>query len=420
MAAVLAWSAVASPLSAQIPEDNFDFSIGFGYDQISQGYYLTIIDTLAIDEDSITTLKQTSEEINALRIKTSVDWTHRVGKESEINVNNLSLLSDDDLRDNLELSYKIGSLTLKDHIDVRAVWNVDAASATGYVTNSLTGKLRPRIGNGMYLVAKNSFDVVRYNGSDEFSFDYNYNRFSLGIEREFGWTDLIALTYRNDQRVVSDSTRLNYSRHRILFDFNWSPSYTFSVYLNNEVMRILSNKENNYDDGWENYLETELTVRPSLNWKFDIENRFEYAVFDSQDFVNFDYLYNTSELTVSHFPSTDLELFVKPSAAIFWSRYEEFRDQDYHQLAVEYGFDLSIGDRLWVDTSHKFGRRDYSGDMSGFYTDYILNQFNLLGDLKIYGGLSLNSIVSIDWENHDLREDDNNLSLISVGLDYRF
>lgn len=420
MAAVLIWSAAAYPLSAQTTENDLDFSVGIGYDQISQGYYLTVIDTLTIDEDSITSLKQTSDDINAVRLKTLVDWTRQVGRRGVFNLNNLSLISGDDLKNNLELSYRIGALRLENHLDIRAVWDVDDANSAGYVTNSLTGKLRPRIGNSLFLVARNSFDIVRYDGSDQFSFDYNYNRFSIGIEKEFGFTDLIALAYRNDQRVVSDSTRLNYSRHRILFDLSWSPSFTFSFDMNNEIMRILSNKENNYDDAWEDYLETELTFRPTFDWKFAIENRFEYTTFDSQDFVNFDYIYNTSELSASRFLSTNLELFVKPSAAMFWSRYEEYQDQDYQQFAMEYGFDLSIGDRLWVDISHKFGRRDYTGDTYGLYTDYTLNQFNLLGDLKIYGGLTLSGIVSIDWENHDLSEDNNSLSLISAGLDYRF
>lgn len=413
-------AASGSCLMAETPNENVTLSLGLGYDQITQGYYLSVTDTLALDEDSITTLRQTSDAINAFRLKSSVNWMKQVSSNGNIELNNFSYVSDEDFRNSLDLRLRIRSVTLENQLDIRSVWKEMGISRTGYVTNSITGRVRPELASGMFFVAKNSFELVRYDGSDDFSFDYNYNKLSIGLEKEFGWTDLIAFTYRNDRRIVGDSARLNYSRHRALLEFAWSPSLELSMEVRNELMRILSNKEDNVDDAWEEFLETELTVLPSDRWRIGVKNQFEYSVFDSQDVVNFDYIYNTAELKTGYFPAIALELFIKPSAAIFWSRYEEFQDQDYEQVAAEYGLDLSLGDRLWVNASHKIGKRDYTSDTNEFYSDYILNQFNLLGDLRIYGGLNLNAIVSVDWENHDPREDDNRLSLVSIGLDYRF
>jgi len=412
--------AAGSSLLAESSNENLTLSLGLGYDQITQGYYLSVADTLAIDEDSITTLRQTSDAINAFRLKSSVNWMKQVSSNGNLELNNLSFISDEDFRNNLDLRFRIGSITLENQLDVRAVWNTEDVSRAGYVTNSITGKVRPELTSGMFFIAKNSFEFVRYDGSDDFSFDYNYNKLSVGLEKEFGWTDLIAFTYRNDHRIVGDSARLNYTRHRALFELNWSPSLELFIEVRNELTRILSNKEDNIDDAWEEYLETELTIFPSYRWRIRVRNQFEYSVFDSQDVVNLDYIYNTAELKLSYFPAIALELFIKPSAAMFWSRYEEFQEQDYEQVAAEYGFDLSPSDRLWVNASHKIGKRDYTSDTNEFYSDYILNQFNLLGDLRIYGGLNLNAIISVDWENHDPREDDNRLSLVSIGLDYRF
>ena len=404
----------------QMPADRFRLTVGLGYDQITQGYYLSQIDTLAVDEDSLIYLKQTSDALDDIRLKTRFEWSAPGLKTGYFKVDNLTYLSDEDLRNSLVLSFKSGPLTLENDFHARGVWDEGETSRRGYLTNAITGRFKPELSDDFFLILKNSFELVRHDGSGDYDFDYNYNKLSVGFEKEFGWTDLIALTYRNDIRVVNDSTRLNYTRHRALFELNWSPTFDISIELENELMRIESDKEDDLDDGWEELIEGKATVHLGDKWKTGLRNLFEYVAYDSQDVVNFDYLYNTTELSISRSLATYSEIFVKPSALLFSSKYIEFEQQNYEQYALEYGFDISSGDWLWLSVSHKIGRRDYRHEADEFYTDYLLNQLNLMGDLKILANVRLNTILSIDWEDHELVGDDNNLSLFSIGVDYRF
>jgi len=419
--AAIVWAfAGAVSVFGQMPDGQLRFTVGLAYDQITQGYYLSQIDTLVVDEDSLTYLKQTLNALDDVRLKTRLEWSVPGLKSAHCKIDNLTYVSDEEMRNSLALSFRAGPLTLENDFQARGVWDESEIARKGYLTNTAVVRLKPELPDGFFLVLKNSFELVRYDGRSEYDFDYNYNKLSVGLEKEFGWTDLIALTYRNDRRVVADSTRLNYMRHRAMFELNWSPTFSITLDLRNELTRIESNKEGDLDDGWEELAEGKVTLHLGDKWKVGLRDLLEYVNYDRQDVVTFDYTYNTAEVSVSRGLAAYLDLFVKPSALLFGSRYIEFEQQDYAQFAVEYGMDISAGDWLWLSVSHKIGRKDYTHEAGDFYTDYTLNQLNMLGDLKVLDNLRLNAILSVDWEDHDSEGEDNSLSLFSIGADYRF
>ncbi len=395
---------------------------GIGYDKITSGWYLLRVDTLAVEEDSLSALKRTYEALDDPRIKTRISWTAAGSERVIFSADNVNYLSKNDMRNNLVLSLKTGAVTLENDLQIRSLWDKDGTSRAGYMTDEITGRLKPEISDGFFFVLKNTYELVRYDGGGEYDFDYNYNTLSVGFEKEFGWTNLIALTYRNDTRVVSDSSRLNYVRHRAIFELNWSPTFELSFDLENELTRIESNKGDglDLDDGWEELVEAEINLYIGVSWKAGFRELFEYVTYDAQDVITFDYTYSTTELSLTRRIASWFELFVRPSVLLFQSRFVEYEQQDYRQFAVEYGSDISESDRIWITASHKIGRRDYIYSTDEYFTDYMLSQLSLFGDLRIYGGLHLNAILSIDWEYHDLDENDNSLSLLSVGIDYRF
>ena len=400
-------------------DDNLDITVGLGYDKMTQGYYLSLIDTLTLDEDSILTLKQDSDELNAYRLRAAIEWSKSSDAGNSLRIGNSFTGSGDDLRNSLEATCKYRSLEIRNKLDARAVLDANSSSRNGYVSNVAVFRFKPELSDGLFFVARDAFEIVRYDGSGEFIFDYNYNKFSVGFERQFGWTDMFSVTYRNDIRSVRDSTRLDLTRHRFRMQLDWSPTFSTTIRLDNELSRILAEKEGDLDDSWEDYLEIELYAIFSESWRASLRNQFEYVTYDTQDVVNFDYLYNTSEFTLTRSVSDELQIFAKPSLAIFWSRRSDFEQQDYLQSDVEYGFDLSVGTGLWLSASHRIGSRNYTNESNMFYTDYMLNQLNLLGDIRIYDGIRFSVLISTDWETHDLDENDNSLSLISIGLDYR-
>jgi len=415
---------IASPLArdglAQAPESSLRISAGFGYDMIEQGYYLSDSDTLLIDEDSLLTLKRESEEISTMRLKSLVDWTVRPSDDREYRVSNLAIATEEDIRNNLQLGLTTGAFRLDNEFEFRAILNREETDRVGYFTNQTTTRFEPEIASGWKLKTREAFEILRFDGDGAYSYDYNYNRFQLGIEKRFGWFNSFELYYRNDLRDVTDSTRLGYIRHRGVFEVNWSPSYVLDIELENQLTRNESLKESDVDDGWENYFEADVTLRPNMSLSIRFSETLEYAVYDTQEVVSFNSVYSLSEIKLSRYVSPMFEIFVEPSYKVFWSEYVEFEEQDYNQYAVEVGLDYASGTRLWFTAYHKIGKRDYTFADGEFYTDYILNRLTVLGNVELMKGLRFDLLLSVDWEDHDSEIDDNDLILVSAGLDYRF
>ncbi len=392
---------------------------GLYYDNISQGYYLSATDTLTLDEDSLLALKRTSDEINDLRLKTSADWTVWQSDAGQIELGSVMFLSDDDLRSSIDARFRRGALELIGGLEGRGIWDIES-SGSGYATWRLSSKLRPSLGSGFFLLAKDSYESVNFSGTDDFNYDYRYNRFYLGVEKEFGWADLLSLQYRNDRKQAPDSSRLDYTNHRAIIEFDWSPSTTISTRIESDLIRRLSNKETGIDDGWEELLDATLGLRFAQRWELEVRHELEYATYDTQDVVNNNHMSSVVECEMLHSPTEEIEVSGTLSTQQYRTKLVEFVDQDYEQYSIRYGLDISSGEWLWFDISHTVGHRNYIASVGGFYTDYTMNRLDIFGDLKLYHGLSLNSMISIDWENHEKQENDNRLSLISIGLDYAF
>jgi hypothetical protein len=260
-------------------DDNLDITVGLGYDKMTQGYYLSLIDTLTLDEDSILTLKQDSDELDAYRLRAAIEWNKSSDAGNSLRIGNSFTGSGDDLRNNLEATCKYRSLEIRNELDTRAVLDTNSSSRNGYVSNVAEFRFKPELSDGLFFVARDAFEIVRYDGSGEFIFDYNYNKFSVGFERQFGWTDMFSVTYRNDIRSVRDSTRLDLTRHRFRMQLDWSPTFSTTIRLDNELSRILAEKESDLDDSWEDYLEIELYAIFSESWRASLRNQFEYVAY---------------------------------------------------------------------------------------------------------------------------------------------
>lgn len=417
---IQAFIILGASLWQSILADDTRITLGIGYDQIAQGYYLNEIDTLAVDEDSLFKLRRTTDEISTPRLKSRVVWNRDMAKGTTLEFDNLTLISDEDIRNNIRGTFETGHLELSNEFEFRGLWEEDDSDRVGYLTNEIRAGFKPPLGRGFYMIADESFEILRFDGEGLYTFDYNYNRLKIGIEKQFGWVDYILLAYRNDIRNVPDSSRINYARHRAIMELYWSPVSSITLDIENEISRTESNKESNLDDRIQEFLDAEFIFRLTERFSLDVKNLFEYTDYDTQDVVNFNSIYNVGSLEGSYEFIDGLEFNAGPSYTIFWSESVIFEEQDYEQFALEYGFDISLGDRLWCDISHTYGKRDYTHENSEFYTDYTLNELDILGDIKIYKNLRLNLILSIDWENHTIKDDDNRLSLLNIGLDYHF
>jgi hypothetical protein len=98
----------------------------------------------------------------------------------------------------------------------------------------------------------------------------------------------------------------------------------------------------------------------------------------------------------------------------------EFDSQDFYEYSLEPRVEYMLGTRLWFDASFEFGRRKYSSQDGGLFTDNNLYKFNLLFDAFLTKHIAVNVLTAIDWERHELQSDNTTLYLISSAIEYRF
>jgi len=402
--------------------DNFSFSIGSGYDYISTNYFLLTEDTLSISPDSLDELRRSNDASNELLFLGRIKYQQIFSSGVRINIYNRSAISNKLFRNNLELrmDYKIlrfsnsfGLLTEKDE-------NSEESTGRDYVFNKTKLSLRPHLGKGIYLRLTDWFEFTKYNNPSQFSYNFNYNRFNIWLEKDFGWSGLIALGYRYDKKNIPDSTVLEYNRNLFQFRAEYTPSYKFSVILDNEYAVKESNKIGDLDDESYDNLEFNLTYRPTFNFTMRFSSHVEYTSYQNQDFVTYNQYYWKCFGEFKYSVSPFLLFSIKSHCRSLSAENDDFSDQDFTQLAIEPGLEFEYGLNLWLDLSYQYGRRNYSADDSEIFSDYTLHSLNIFADAQIYKAWYLNLIAGIDWEKHTEKIDNTTLYLISASIEYKF
>jgi len=398
---------------------DLEITIGTGYDYFSSDYYLLTTDTLAITVDSLESLKRSSDATKELFLIGQIDYKYKLSNSARIESYSRASISDHLFRGNIDLNLNLGALRLENYFNLR---NSDESETTGqdYLINQTTLRFHPHLGSGIYLRIKNAFEFTRYDNPEGYFYNYNYNKLNLALEKDYGFDGQVSLGYRIDNKIVSDSTRLEYDRHVILLYAEYSPGYTFSFRLDNEYYIKDSKKEDNLDDEKLENLELTINYRPSSIIDVKYYGQFEYTAYDTQDLAFFDQYYFKNKISIALSLTPELELSLTPHFRTLRAVDSVNCNQDFTEFSIEPGLQYMLGTSLWLDLSYEFGRRNYPHQSEGTLTDHSVNRLNFLFNAGIGNHLSLNLISAVDWERHDLKEDNTTLYLISSSIEYAF
>ena len=117
--------------------------------------------------------------------------------------------------------------------------------------------------------------------------------------------------------------------------------------------------------------------------------------------------------------------------------------EEYTETGLEFGIDLRIGTRTWINVTNEIGRRDYeisavtesgtvtdladltSLESDGFlvdtaYSDYIYNRLTAMVSSDVTRGIAVNLFVNWQPEDHNINRHDTNTRIVSGGVEYRF
>jgi len=408
--------------ASRLGADDLKITVGAGYEYISTDYYLLREDTLVIDQDSLESLKLTSDASNEFSFLGKLRYSRKIGDLFNLSLYNRASLSNESIRNNLDLRIEAGAFRLVNYMNLRDLDEGDDSTALNrdYLNNSTSASFRPHLGNGLYLDLENTFELTRYDEPSGYYYNYHYNKLSLGLEKNFGFKGRFGVAYRNDAKRVSDSSRLDFDRHVFRLAAEYSPGFNFRILFDNEYSLKDSKKENNVEDNKLENMMLTVYMRPNALVSFRLYSELEYSNYDVEDFVYYDLLYMRNELEFSISLNEYLQAGLTPHYRFYSARNEEFNSQDYKEFSIEPGIEINIGFDFWLDASFEIGKRKYPNQEDGFLTDHNLYVLDLLVDTALNENLRFNLLGSIDWERHDEQSDNTTLYLISTLLEYTF
>ena len=92
---------------------------------------------------------------------------------------------------------------------------------------------------------------------------------------------------------------------------------------------------------------------------------------------------------------------------------------DYWESGARVEIDLISAGRLFGSVDNVLGYRDLKHE-NDLQSSFTFERLNLIGDLRIWQGLSLSALFSAEWEWHENRTENAALFLLSSNLTYSF
>lgn len=402
-------------------QSSVKLSLGLGYDNISEKYFLVHYDTLAVPSESLEVLRKTTDETEEQKALFRLELNKDLGAASRLLISNRFSLSNVYLRDILRIEWERGWFSLSNESELKTIQDTSQVTyQTDYFINDFDVKLKANLSPATNLKLKNSLEYAEYKEKSPYTYDYYLNRTSLDLDRDVAEGGFLHLGYQFSIREVPDSSIMDYDRH--FFDVSFDKYFGWQTLLQmeNELDRKTFSKPEKQDDFWENRFSLNLSRRIGERTELGFHNTIDLLGYDAEDEINFSYVEYELSAGLEYEPEQGLEIGAGPEWISFFSMQSDYRDYNYRQLTLAAWLDLMRSVSLWLSAEDKFGRRDYPSDENPFYTDYLLNQFSLLLNAEVHSHLGFSLMLSVDSEWHDSQGDDLTVFLISSELTYSF
>jgi len=128
-----------------------DFSLGLGYDNVSERYYLVHYDTIGVPSESLETLRRATEEIEEQKAIVKFDLNKDFADRSRFSVNNSFSFSSLYLRDILKIEWGKDWLNLSNQAELKTIQDKKrVVYQTDYFTNIFDVKLKARLSPSIF------------------------------------------------------------------------------------------------------------------------------------------------------------------------------------------------------------------------------------------------------------------------------
>jgi len=398
-----------------------DFSITstIGYEFVSQEFFLDSI-TGSTDALSVQTALKTTYLDD---VKGGLDFRFRPLGDRRIELRSQVEQTPEFLRGKLFADFRprwnSSRLELNYELDLRSRYNGLHEAGDNYVYGHYRGKWTETLDEQVSGWLDISGDFVNFDSTSDLSYDQYRFGGKTGLLFTFEDFSMLDLGVFYRLRRVPDSTGLDYESYGFessLLGFLGRHELDLSTRLE----RRDYNQRRSEDDFWLWELDSRSKIRFARHLFLFPQGEFELNVYDSTDLVTYSYWqlrgqlplgFQGSRLTVSLGPEVEWQTDLSS---------DSLQGDDYFEAGLAVQLDFLDISKLFLTAESILGHRFLKNQSAeNLQTDFTYERLNIISDLKIMGGLSLNVLFSGEWEWHDLAEENNLILLLNTALSYK-
>jgi hypothetical protein len=394
---------------------------GLGYEFISQRYFADSLSQSGADTLTILTALRTNylDDFKA-QISAAFDpWKGERGRRGEFR--GTWEQTPEYLRGRLGADMRLGigqtRFDSRTEIDWRHRYRGASEAGDSYITANTQCKLSVPVGDRWSAWTQAKGEIVHFDSISSAVFSHYRVGGKAGVVRSIGEFAQAGLNFFVLGRRVPDSTALDYLSFGLetdLIGLSGQADYDLTAM----VERKNYQQPNGQDDYWRmesnSYAKWELGAR----WYVRSELMTELLVFSDSDQFNTDYF----RLRVAALPGIESGYFsieAGPQIEFLASKTTDSLAEDYREAGLRVDIDYLKSGGGICSVESVTGYRRLKSESSA-QSNFSFERLNLLADLAVAPRLSLNVLVSTEWEWHSNETHNATTLLLSTGLTYQF
>ncbi len=401
--------------------EGLSLKVGMGYEFLSQDFYLDSLEQAGADSLDVTTSLKTTYMDD---LKGQIRFGYAPSAKPALHFDGIFEQTSDQsrLRGYINHGFAAGPFRLD--------WNAEADWRNGKVDPEL-GDPGYISGNGRLKVAlpvsskttiwlRGRGDLVRFDSAGSGAFDYTRGGGELGFTRNFGDFSMVSFSGFVIERFVPDNVGEEYQSLGLDLSF-------LGTLANGDVDLSTHYESRDYDDaGSQNdYRRFDLLLRDNRPFGSTFFTRGEFELellwFDTTSYLTTNYRRGEASLLAGLNRSWG-SIAAGPHIAILSETKADayIVGEDYVEYGIKTQLDVIQPGRALASLESITGRRNLRDEGSSelTQTDFTFERLNLLLDWSLAGRISVNALVSTEWEWHKNSGENNRLVLFNTGLTY--
>ena len=408
-------------IRSTVAETGLTVRTGLGYEYMSQEFFLDTQELSGSDSLELSTQLKTTYLDD---FKGQVTLSYAPYDDYRLELRGVAEQTSDQLRLRLSTDYRptLGSVKLNWSAEVERRNDRSTGSDVdyGYVSGYGRAKITVPVWKAVSLWAALRSDFVYFDSIQPDLYDYYRAGGQLGMVHTFSdFSSLnvnLFVTGREVARSV-DQDYLNSGLEGLFFGF----------YAQGQVDALMRYEIRDYEQEAElgDYRRAEFTIanKHSLRERFFAREELEIETlrYDTADVLPQDYkrveltlLAGLSQDSWSIAAGPEIEALQEQASSDYAV------GEEYTEIGLKAQFDIILPGKVFASLESVSGRRDLTreGESDVALSDFNYERLNLLADVTILSGLSLNFLAAADWEWHDQPDENSRLYLISTSLTY--